>query len=381
MTDFEASLRQTLVTAYDNPRDAPSLASDVVRLYDRRRTRRRLVVPLVVLLVVVAAVLPFAVRGGGHRAQPVQPGPPSAAATSSVVTPSPVAPPVTFAQLSGWWRFTALHAPGGTVPILKGMPAYLHFDSPTAAAAEIGNNTTSFGVALAPDRIYLAQGETSAVPGAAGENDVESFLSHLTGAASAIVTGDGLVITGPDGARAALARTTEPANPSAWTCCEPTTEPPAPVAPAGLPACEGKDLTGEFFVGAYQDRVLGTPTELLVRTTSAAPCTVGGPITTTYASAEGPVTPDKTGYEQAAMPTVAIASSLTVAQDADPAWTSALPVWVTAESTDGGRPCPAQETRRITTVTIAIGSSTVAVPVPGGLLTCDGQVSAYFSTR
>ena len=69
---------------------------------------------------------------------------------------------------------------------------------------------------------------------------------------------------------------------------------------------------------------------------------------------------------------------LTPAQDANQAWTSALTVPVySASSAEVGpqTPCSAAERLQITGLHITFNVGTVTVPIPGGLTTCQNQVS------
>lgn len=303
---------------------------------------------------------------------------PSATATTGVApTTTAAVNSADFAELKGWWRFTHLQAPGGSVPILRGMPAYMHFDSPTAAAAELGNNTTNLTVARDGRLFELTETETSAVSAAPGEDAVESYLDHLAGAATAQVTGDDLTVTGPDASIAHLVRTPQPANPATWTCCQPTAEPPPAVAPADVPTCSAHDLTGTFHVSyrsPYDDY-----NEVLLTTTGAAPCLLRGPVTLGYSSAGGAVTPLHRDRQEAPLDaTVLSPAPLTPAQDANQTWTSAVTIPVYSASSaelTPDTPCAASEQVQVTSLHITLDVGTVNVVIPGGLTTCQNQVS------
>jgi hypothetical protein len=325
--------------------------------------------------------VPLLVRGDAHRSSP---GAPANATTGSASPPS--TPPVSsasFAELEGWWRFTHLQAPGGSVPILRGMPAYLHFDSETAAAAEIGNNSTSFALARDGGLLDVTRNETSAVSSAPGELDVEGYLDHLTGAATAQVTGDDLTVTGPDGSVAQLVRTVVQTSPWEWSCCRPTADPPPAVAPDNATPCSTKDLTGSLYLGNRAS--YGDYNEVLLRTTGAAPCKLSGPVTIRYLSASGPVTPLDPSQQVAPLnPTVLSPTALTPAQDANATWTSAISVTVVTASSGEKTPetpCAAADQQRIIGLQITFDVGTATVPVPNGLTTCQAQLGFGITPR
>ena len=383
MTDsFEEALQQAMVDAYDTPRDAPDLANRVVALDGKRRPRQRVGAAVTAsVLVALVICVPLLVRGDAHRSSP---GAPASASTGvSAPSTSPAKSSASFAELEGWWRFTHLQAPGGSVPILRGMPAYLHFDSPTAAAAEIGNNTTTFSLSRHDGLLDVSRGPTSAVSGAPGELAVEGYLDHLGGTASAQVTGDELTVTGPDGSVAHLVRTVVQANPSLWSCCRPTTDPPQAVAPENVPACSAKDLTGSLYLGNRAS--YGNYNEVLLRTTGEAPCKLSGPVTIRYFSASGPVSPlDPSRQEAPLDATVLSPTALTPAQDADASWTSAVSVTVVTASfsaKDESKPCGTADLQRIVSLQITFDVGTATLPLPNGLTTCQDQLSLGITPR
>lgn len=309
---------------------------------------------------------------------------PSATATTGVApTTTAVVGSSDFAALKGWWRFTHLQAPGGSVPILRGMPAYLHVDSPTAAAAEIGNNTTSFALSWTGGVLDLTRGPTSAVSSAFGEGVVEGYLDHLTGAATAQVNGDRLAVTGPDGSVAQLVRTVAQVSPWKWSCCEPTAEPPQAVAPDDVPPCLPKDLSGSSYPGNRAS--YGDNNEVLLRTTGAAPCRLSGPVTIRYSTASDPVTPLDPSRQLAPLDaTVLSPTALTPAQDANAAWTSAVSVTVVTASSGEktpDTPCVPADQQRITSLHITFTIGTADVPLPNGLTTCQAQLGLGIAPR